>query len=211
MQLLAFEGVSESGPVIEALAKSGIEGVLYADLNNPRAIALLTFSEEEDHFVTTVRDLVNGGPFAKLDLMPEYSMFGRTYALGHEPKLEDWLLHKPRRNVLNPESPWAIWYPLRRRGEFTKLPAEEQKKILREHGTIGRAYGEAGLARDVRLACHATDKNDNDFVIGLIGKRLNPLSKLVERMRKTTQTSVYMETMGPFFTGKAVWQSEAPK
>lgn len=71
--------------------------------------------------------------------------------------------------------------------------------------------GEAGLARDIRLACHATDKNDNDFVIGLIGKRLNPLSKLVERMRKTTQTSLYMETMGPFFTGKALWQSEQPK
>ena len=71
----------------------------------------------------------------------------------------------------------------------------------------GHAFGEAGYAHDVRLACHGIDKNDNDFVIGLIGKELYPLSKCVEAMRRTRQTSRYMEQMGPFLVGKAVWQN----
>jgi chlorite dismutase len=59
---------------------------------------------------------------------------------------------------------------------------------------------------DVRLACFGMDKNDSDFVIGLIGKELFPLSACVQAMRKTKQTSSYMETMGPFFIGRAIWQ-----
>jgi len=58
----------------------------------------------------------------------------------------------------------------------------------------------------VRLACFGMDKNDNDFVIGLIGKELYPLSACVQAMRRTRQTSTLMEHMGPFFIGKAVWQ-----
>ena len=75
---------------------------------------------------------------------------------------------------------------------------------------IGHSWGEAGLARDIRLASHGLDKADNDFVIGLLGKRLHPLSAVVEAMRKTTQTSQYIQAMGPFFVGKALWQSPAP-
>ena len=50
-------------------------------------------------------------------------MFGRTYALGYEPDLQEVLLERPRRTVLNPDWPWAIWYPLRRSGGFAQLPA----------------------------------------------------------------------------------------
>jgi chlorite dismutase len=87
-------------------------------------------------------------------------------------------------------------------------------QILKEHGQIGRRFGDAGAAADVRLACHGLDKNDNDFVIGLIGKELHPLSALVEAMRPTTQTSQYIEKLGPFFVGRAIWrtpQKEAVK
>ena len=134
-------------------------------------------------------------------------MIGRTYSSGFEPDLEDWLLGRPRRTVLNPAWPWAIWYPLRRTGAFAKLSAQEQGAILREHGTIGRAYGDADLAHDIRLACHGLDAHDNDFLIGLVGKELQPLSHLVQAMRKTAQTSEYMASLGPFFVGHAVWQS----
>jgi hypothetical protein len=50
------------------------------------------------------------------------------------------------------------------------------------------------------------DKNDNDIVIGLIGKELFPLSACVQAMRKTRQTAHFIQEMGPFFVGKAVWQ-----
>ncbi|MCG8554062.1 MAG: chlorite dismutase family protein, partial [Proteobacteria bacterium] len=66
---------------------------------------------------------------------------------------------------------------------------------------IGRAYGAQDLAHDVRLACHGLDVNDNEFVIGLIGSALHPLSHVIESMRKTRQTSEFIRQMGPFFVG----------
>ena len=206
MQFLAFGDARDMGALEEALTKSGIEGVLYEDANDPRGIGLLTWSDDPNFFVGTVRPVVNAGPFAALTLKPEYTMLGRTYALGHEPNLEDWLMDRSRRSVTDPAWPWAVWYPLRRKGEFNALSPEEQTSILREHGKIGHSFGEAGFAMDVRLACFGIDKNDNDFVIGLIGKELYPLSACVQAMRKTRQTSTLMEHMGPFFIGKAVWQ-----
>jgi hypothetical protein len=206
MQLLAFGDSAESDGLARALEADNIPGVLYEDVNDPNGVALLTWSETPEFFVTTLRKFLGRRPFASLTPKPEYSMLGRTYALGHEPNLEDWLLEKPRRTVTNPESLWAVWYPLRRQGAFSALPAEEQGPILREHGKIGHAFGEGKFAQDVRLASFGLDKNDNDFVIGLIGNQLYPLSACVQAMRKTTQTSRYIEHMGPFFVGRAVWQ-----
>jgi chlorite dismutase len=133
-------------------------------------------------------------------------MLGRTYALGYEPNLHETLFERPRRTVLNRDWPWAVWYPLRRSGQFARLPEQDQRKILAEHGTIGMAFGAADYAHDIRLACHGLDKHDNDFVVGLIGKELYPLSAVVQTMRKTQQTALYLERLGPFFVGKAVWQ-----
>ena len=44
-------------------------------------------------------------------------------------------------------------------------------------------------------------------VVGLIGKELFPLSHVVQSMRRTQQTSLYLDRLGPFFVGRAVWQS----
>jgi len=46
-------------------------------------------------------------------------------------------------------------------------------------------------------------------VIGLIGKTLHPLSHVVQRMRKTKQTSEYIVQMGPFFVGRTLYVSRA--
>ena len=113
--------------------------------------------------------------------------------------------------VLDPAAPWAVWYPLRRTGAFSLLTPQEQGQILKEHGIIGRQFGEAGLANDIRLACAGLDKNDNDFVIGLLGKKLFPLSALIQTMRPTKQTSTYIQSMGPFFVGRAVWRSPSAR
>lgn len=211
MQLQAFGGCVDPAPLAQALASGGVEGALYEDVNDPRGVAVLALSEDPDLFLSRWRAILNKPPFASLSPKPELAMIGRTYALGYEPNLEDWLLKRPRRSVLDPVWPWVLWYPLRRTGAFSLLPPQEQGQMLREHGIIGRTYGDAELARDVRLACTGLDKNDNDFVIGLIGKELYPLSSLVQSMRATKQTSTYIQSMGPFFVGKAVWQSPAPK
>jgi len=208
MQLLAFGGCRESAPLARALEAAALPAVLYEDVNDTRGVGLLSWSVDANFFVARLRPFLLETPFGALDPKPEYSMMGRTYALGYEPDLEDWLLEKPRRTVLDPQCPWAVWYPLRRTGAFSALPPEQQNPILGEHGKIGRAFGEAGYAQDVRLASFGLDKNDNDFVIGLIGSELYPLSACVQAMRKTRQTSQYIESMGPFFVGRAVWKAD---
>lgn len=208
VQLLVFDGCSNTQALINELTQSQFDGVLYADINDPTGVGALTFSENPDFFVSDLRRILNERAFYDLKLKHEFTMLGKTYSIGHERNLEDWLLKRPKRVLLNPENSWGIWYPLRRKGEYALLPGEEQGKILMEHGVIGRAFGEANLAQDIRLACHGLDKNDNDFVIGLIGKDLNPLSAIVQTMRKTKQTSTYIEKMGPFFVGKVIWQSK---
>jgi len=207
LQLLPYTGCKDTGPIIDALSASGLEAVLYQDISDPQGIAILVMSEEPNTFVNEMRTLLNGAACAGLTARPEMRMIGRTYSSGREPDLEDWLLHKPRRNARNPDWTWAIWYPLRRTGSFALLPPQDQGKILFEHAMIGRSYGEAGLAYDIRLASHGLDQNDNEFVIGLVGPELFPLSHIVQEMRKTQQTTQYIQSLGPFFVGKVCWQT----
>jgi hypothetical protein len=207
MQLLAYGECHDATPLIQALSESQMEGVLYEDINDPRGVAVLFWNRQPDFFLATARPLLLRQPFAALVPKLEYTMFGRTYAIGHEPDLNAWLFEKPRRTALNPRWPWAVWYPLRRAGSFSGLAQEEMGRILSEHGRIGHSFGEADYAHDIRLASFGLDKNDNDFVIGLVGSELFPLSACVQAMRKTRQTSEYIQSMGPFFVGKAVWQS----
>lgn len=210
MQLLGFE-CDEPGKLIQELGKvlreQGVPSVIYEDVNHPRGLALLTFSEQPLDFATRVRPILGSGVLASLRPRPELSMLGRTYSTGFEQDLEYWLLNRPRDTVLNEAWPWAIWYPLRRVGPFERLDARERGQIMREHGGIGKQYGQQDLAHDVRLACHGLDQADNDFVIGLIGKELHPLSHVVQAMRQTRQTAEFMDKMGPFFVGRAVFRN----
>ena len=207
MQLQAFGGCTDVKPLVRTLEASRLEAVLYQDVNDPRGIAVLGMNEDPTFFVGPFREVLNTGAFGELMLKPELTMIGRTYASGFEADLDEWLLRRPRRTALNPAWPWAVWYPLRRTGGFARLSPQEQGTIIREHSVLGRAYGEADLAHDVRLACHGLDVHDNDFVIGLVGRELHPLSHLIQAMRKTAQTSQYIHTLGPFFIGHALWQS----
>jgi hypothetical protein len=208
MQLLVFGQCTDTGALIEALEEQQIPGVLYEDINDPFGVALLTFSDNANFFLDTLRPFLRWPPFSQLAFKPEYTMMGRTYAMGNEDDLERALLTRPVEKLCDPKMPWAVWYPLRRAGTFEQLSPQEQRVILMEHGGIGHAYGRAGYGTDIRLACHGLDKNDNDFVVGLLGPELYPLSSIVQRMRKTKQTSLHLEHLGPFFIGRALWHQE---
>lgn len=207
MQLLVYTGCEDVRGVADWIGQAPVDAVVYEDLNDPRGVAILTLGSDPNIFLDVVRPLLVEGPTAALALKPELTMMGRTYSLGYEPELRSALIDRPRQTVLNPDWRWAVWYPLRRHGRFAQLPAEEQRTILAEHGEIGLRFGAADYAHDIRLACHGLDRDDNDFVIGLTGKDLYPLSAVVQAMRKTQQTSLYLEKLGPFFVGRALWQS----
>jgi hypothetical protein len=207
MQLLAFGGCTDAGAVARHLQASGVDGVLYEDVNDPRGIGVVAMARAPESFVERLRGAMTTGPCAGLVLKPDYTMLGRTYSIGYEPDLRDTLIERPRRTVLNPDWRWGVWYPLRRSSRFAQLSEQDQRTILAEHGAIGTAFGAGDYAHDIRLACHGLDRDDNDFVIGLIGKELFPLSAIVQSMRKTQQTALYLDRLGPFFVGRAIWQS----
>ncbi|MEE2829024.1 MAG: chlorite dismutase family protein [Myxococcota bacterium] len=213
VQLQVFDIEPASGPraMVSALTRRlderRISAVVYEDVNDHRGIGLLTWAEDPSHLVDEVRSLLGGKRFNALTPRPGWNMFGRTYATGHEQGLSHWLLERPKQNILNTDNRWAVWYPLRRKGEFGRLDDRTKGGILREHGSLGRAYGEAGLVQDIRLACFGLDTEDNDFVIGLVAAGLHPISHVVQAMRSTEQTATYIEKMGPFFVGRKVWQN----
>ena len=209
MQFLGFGGVDPASEslLVRDLENSSLTAVLYSDINDYRGAGLLTMSETPEFFVTELRRFLSGSSFAGLEPKPEYTMLGRTYSLGYEKDLEGTLVSGPKRKIFDPELVWAIWYPLRRAKAFETLPTEEQRAVLAEHGKTGFQFGDAGYAKDIRLASHGLDRNDNDFVIGILGGDLYPLSALVERMRKTQQTSRYLESLGPFFVGRKLFST----
>jgi len=211
VQLQAFTGCFNAEPVVAAVRACGLEAAVYANVNDPRGVGVLVLSEDPDVFADAARHLLVRPPFDGLTPLPEFTMLGRTYATGREPDLEYFLLHKARRHALNPEHRWAVWYPLRRLGAFNRLPKAEQGRIMAEHAMLGRAYGEAGYAVDIRLECHGLDRDDNEFVIGILGAELAPLSKLIKDMRSTRQTSEFIQAMGPFFIGRVIYQAPVPE
>jgi hypothetical protein len=207
MKFTAFGDCPDPAQAIDALQSAGVSGVLYVDANDPTGIGVIVASEDPDLFVTTLRVIFNSAPFDQFEHKSEFDMLGRTYSIGYEPDLEDTLLIKPRQKLSNPNSRWAVWYPLQRAKKFQTLSEDHQRRVLAEHGTLAKRYGTGGHAADVRLACHGLDKHDNDFIVGLLGPELHPLSAVVQEMRKTEQTSQYLDSLGPFFIGKAAWQS----
>ena len=202
-QLHVFADCASPAPVVKALEKSNLNAVLYDDINNPTGIGVLFVTEDPTVLATEMRNLLaDFQNVADLSYRPEMTMLGRTYSSGREPDLEESLINKPLKNALNPEFPWAIWYPLRRNPEFYRLEDRERGRILAEHAMLGRSYAAGGYASDIRLACFGLDTNDNGFVIGLVGSELYPLSRLIQDMRQTEQTTKYIESLGPFFVGK---------
>lgn len=178
--------------------------VFYDDLNDPAGLGVLLCADSPSalmNYSSILRQLQDKS-YSSTSYRPEMTMIGRTYSSGREPNLEEWLVNKPLQSALNPDFPWAIWYPLRRNPEFYRLEPSERGRILGEHAMLGRSYAAGGYASDIRLACFGLDTNDNEFVIGLVGPELYPLSRLIQDMRQTEQTTKYIESLGPFFVGR---------
>ena len=207
MQFTAFRNL----PVADLSQKFrdvNAQAVIYQDVNDFASVGVMSFFEDPGYLVDVIQPCVQALLSEAADQKTEFTMLGRTYSIGYENDLEEVLLTRPGRRVCDPATPWAVYYPVRRSGRFEKESREEQRKMLMEHGGIGHAFGKAGFATDIRLAGHGLNSEDNDFIIGLLGKELFPLSALVQRMRRTRQTSEFIESMGPFFVGRAVYQPD---
>ncbi|MCX7809258.1 MAG: hypothetical protein N2515_11685, partial [Deltaproteobacteria bacterium] len=121
-QLLAFDVHDDVTQAISALSnaisQAHIPALLLRELNAPRTIAILSWSEDPLHFIERILPLFEDRErFAQ---RREYTMLGRTYSLGHEPELEHALLHRPVEYCLREGWDWHVWYPLRRSGAFER-------------------------------------------------------------------------------------------
>lgn len=208
MQLLVLRNVMQN-TLVDLIKAQNTPAVVYQNANDPYSLGLLLFDTDPDQLIHRQQTLLHAPDLTSCTLDNAMTMLGRTYSIGYEANLEHVLLKRPIERVCNPDTPWAIWYPLRRTGAFAQLSPEAQRTVLMEHGNLGHSFGDAGLATDIRLAAHGLNQEDQDFVIGLIGKEAFPLSALIQAMRPTVQTSQYIQTMGPFFVGRAIYQSEA--
>ncbi|MFN8216221.1 MAG: chlorite dismutase family protein [Solirubrobacterales bacterium] len=202
MQLQALVGVPDAAELVQALRRAGAAGVVYESAAEPGLAALLLLDGDPGALLEAARAVAADAAVAGAERRRELTMYGRTYGSGHEPDLEDWLLRAPPRKLAAPENEWAVWYPLRRSADFYRLGDRDRGRVLAEHGKVGRTFVEAGYADDVRLECFGLDPADNEFVIGLLGSRLDRLSRLVKAMRPTEHTARYIERLGPFFVGR---------
>jgi len=207
MQFMAFRNANVE-VLIEQFKKISAQAVIYQEMSDPNGIGVMIYCEDPGYVLDQIQPVFKSLELKGMEYREEFTMVGRTYSIGYESDLEDVLIKRPARRVCDPATPWAVYYPVRRSGLFERQSKEDQRKMLMEHGGIGHAYGKAGFATDIRLACHGLNKEDNDFVIGLLGKELFPLSALVQHMRRTRQTSEFINSMGPFFVGRAIWQPE---
>ncbi len=210
IQLQVFTGCRDSDSVVAAFGESGIPSAIYESATDPLGIGVVVACRDPDELVDRVAPVLRSQAFRSLKPCHPLTMTGRTYLIGYEHDIEVTLINRPLEKLLAPLFRWAIWYPLRRSGAFERISQDEQRVAMREHGAAGAEFAKTGAAHDIRLSCHGLDANDNDFVIGIVGPELAPLSELVERMRKTVQTSMYLEKLGPFFVGRVLWQASAP-
>jgi chlorite dismutase len=206
IQFLAFGGCRDVAPLREALEASGQTAALYADLNDSQGVGLVRMHEDPEFFVSQGREFLNTSVFADLLPKPELTMTGRTYAVGYENDLDEVLVQRPQGRILDPSLGWAIWYPVKRTKAFEALAEADKHTVMMDHGDIGKRFGKAGMAHDIRLASHGLDFNDNDFVIGILSADLAAGSLVVQAMRKSLQTMHHLEALGPFFTGRVLGQ-----
>lgn len=205
MQFMSFSNCDRDN-LLTQVEQRQIQAVIYQDINDFDGLGVLAYCEDPAYLVDEVQDLIKSAWNDRMSQKHDLSMLGRTYSIGYENDLEDVLIRRPVNRVCDPTTPWAVWYPVRRSGQFERQSKEDQRKMLMEHGGIGHAYGKAGYATDIRLAGHGLNMEDHDFIVGLLGKELYPLSALVQHMRRTRQTSEFIQSLGPFFIGKAIWQ-----
>ena len=149
MQLLVFDVARDADEPTTRRSppRSGaprIPAVVYADAMHPRGVGLLTWSEDPAHFVRERAPALRRRCARRASCDLDFAMLGRTYARATSPTSSTLLAPLRRERARTRRTPWHVWYPLRRTGEFARLDAPEGQSRSREHAQIGMAYGAAG-------------------------------------------------------------------
>ena len=109
---------------------------------------------------------------------------------------------------LPPEGkPAWCFYPMSKKrkpeGNWFRLPYDERKELMYEHGTSGRKF----TGRILQVITGSTGVDDWEWGVTLFGEHPDDLKEVVYTMRFDEASAVYAE-FGPFYTG-IVADSEA--
>ena len=92
------------------------------------------------------------------------------------------------------DSKYLIVYPMWKKREWYRLPAEERMRIMRGHIEVGRRHGTI----DINTA-YSFGLDDQEFVVAFEGDEPAVFLDLVQRLR-TTEASAYTKRDTPTFT-----------
>ena len=194
--------------LIAALESAGLASVLYEDVNDPTGVALLTLSRRRRRSSPSTAAFLQSSLFAELTPKPNSRCSAAPTRSATSRISRRRSSTGPRRRVLDPALPWAIWYPLRRAGSFEQLSARAG-----HHPHGARRDRDGVRPRRPRLRHPARVPWPRSRRQRLRDRparaELHPLSIIVQRMRKTKQTSLHLERLGPFFVGRVAYQGAA--
>ena len=102
---------------------------------------------------------------------------------------------------LPPEGkPAWCFYPMSKKrkpeGNWFRLPYDERKELMYEHGTSGRKF----TGRILQVITGSTGVDDWEWGVTLFGEHPDDLKEVVYTMRFDEASAVYAE-FGPFYTG----------
>jgi hydrogen peroxide-dependent heme synthase len=140
-------------------------------------------------------------------LAPDSAEFDAAFAA----ELED-----QRRRVggrLYPAMPagryWCFYPMNKRRGEqvnWYRLPVEERARLMRDHGRVGRAYGD----RVTQIISGAIGLDDWEWGVDLLSEDPVVFKKLIYEMRFDEASAAYAE-FGPFYVALRCDAVELPR
>lgn len=138
----------------------------------------------------------------------ELSTYGSGGQKGEGDPLENPYL-KRRLHFQIPDTSHVCFYPMnKRRGErenWYLLPPEERAALMREHGEVGRRYGD----RVTQMITGAVGFDDWEWGVTLFGNDPLAFKKLVYEMRFDEASARYAE-FGSFFVGVRLEPREVP-
>jgi chlorite dismutase len=190
--------MADSNAVEVAVEKAIAEGaqvVSAAILGHKADLCILALAP--DFWV--LRRLQRGVAAAGFEIVHSYLSLTEVseYATTVPDKMKQARLHPQ----LPPEGMNAFcFYPMskRRNGDanWYRLPYEERKELMFEHGKVGRTYH----GRIVQLVTGSTGIDDWEWGVTLFGTAPDDLKDCVYHMRFDEASALYAE-FGPFYTG----------
>ena len=209
MKFTAFGGCADPQAAVAALAEDGVEGALYVDANDPQGIGLIVAAEDpgllRDDAARAVQPPAVRGVHAQARVRharPHVLDRLRARSRGHA-------VHEAARQDAEPREPLGrVVSAAARRRSFRRCRPIISAASWPSTARSRNATAPAGMPPTCASRATASTRTTTTSSSACSARTCIRLSAVVQEMRKTEQTAQYLDSLGPFFVGKAVWQAK---